>query len=552
MPWPPKFDAMRSLLLCISILALVSCGAPDRHEDAQVLYYNEAAGLASLDPAFANNQEAIWWCGQIYNGLVSMDADMRVRPSLAERWEISDDGRTYTFSLRDDVYFQPHELLPADRKMTAQDVVYSFSRILDPEVVSPGLWLFDRLDTERPFRAIDDTTFEIRLAEPFPPFLGLLTMPYCYVVPREVVEHYGRDFRSHPVGTGPFMMNFWYEDTRLALVKNPLYFEFDSLGQRLPYLDAVSVSFVRDRTTQFLDFLKGEYDMMSGIYNEYKNELLTADGELSVAYADRFYLLKEPYLKTDYLGILMDNGAGEKGPLTDRRVRQAIDHAIDREKMVRFIKNNAARPATTGFLPPSCLGPYADSSRQTNYDLNESKRLLAAAGHPNGEGLGEVTLSTTSGYVELCEFVQYELSKIGLKVKVDVLPTSSHREGVSAGRIEFFRKSWIADYSDGENFLALFYGPNSAPRASNYTRFSDARYDSLYEASMRLTDQIDRQRLYLEMNEIIRQEAPVIPLFYDEVMRFVSKEVEGVESNAMNQLFLSRAKKRLSDSSGVQ
>jgi peptide/nickel transport system substrate-binding protein len=437
------------------------------------------------------------------------------------------------------VFFHTHELLNEQRNVVAEDFAYSLGRILDPEVASPGLWLFDKLDADNPFAVIDKHTFSITLNQAFPPFLGLLTMPYCSVVPQEVVEHYGADFRANPVGTGPFKMNFWYEGSRLSLLKNQRFFQKSDSGEQLPYLDAVSVSFVRDRTTQFLDFLKGEYDMMSGLYNEYKNELLTSNGTLSPAYADRFVLLQEPYLKTDYLGIIVsDEEVNEDSALKNKLVRQAINAAIDRKSMVKFIKNNASTAAESGFLPPSCLNDEADKSARIVYDKDKARRLLDQAGYPNGRGVEPIVLSTTSGYVELCEFVQHQLSQIGLNVSVDVLPTSSHREGVSQARVEFFRKSWIADYSDGENFLALFYGPNAAPRGSNYTRFNNARYDSLYEASQQLTVLKDRQVLYREMNDIITDEAPVIPLFYDKVMRFVRKDVQGIKSNAMNQLFL--------------
>jgi peptide/nickel transport system substrate-binding protein len=526
------------------LLILLACQPADRHPDKAVFYYNESAGISSLDPAFANNLENIWWVSQIYEGLVEMDDELSIRPALAESWTVSEDGLEFTFRLKSDIRFHPHELLPADRNVTAHDVAYSFQRVMDPETSSPGRWVFDKLDPELPMEVLDEQHIRLRLKDPFPPFLGMLSMPYCFVVPHEVVEHYGDDFRSNPVGTGPFRMNFWMEGVSLALLKNEQYHQHDGQGMRLPYLDAVSVSFVPDKTTMFLDFLKGRYDMISGLHKAYRNELLDSNGELAEAYADRYYLEKKPSLKTDYLGILVDDSLMAGSPLLDARVRKAMDLAIDRRQMVRYIKNNTAIPAFQGFVPPSCFLTSTDKEvEMTRFDIKQSKQLLADAGFPNGKGLPTITLSTTSDYVELCEYIQFQLEQVGFPIKVDVLPTSLHRQGVSAGDIGFFRKSWIADYSDAENFLALYYGPNASPKGSNYTRFQDAEFDSLYVQALRSSDPLLRDSLYHRMNGIVQHEVPVIPLFYDMVMRFISKDVSGVKGNAMNQLDLRRVRK---------
>jgi ABC-type transport system substrate-binding protein len=530
---------MRIQLYFLSTLLLVACGSPDRHPDKQVFRYNESAGISSLDPAFANNLENIWAVSQLYNGLVQTDTALQVIPAIAERWEVSEDGLVYTFHLRDDVRFHAHELLPADRTVSAQDFEYSFRRIMDGHVASPGLWIFDKLDEQQPISVIDDYTLELRLHQAFPPFLGMLSMPYCYVVPHEIVEHYGNDFRANPVGTGPFQFNFWMENVSLALIRNESYFEQDEQGQTLPYLDAVSISFVPDKSTMFLDFLKGRYDMMSGVYKEYRNELLDTDGELTAAYVDRFYLQRQPFLKTDYLGIYLGEGS-ESSPLRDARVRRAMDLAIDKRKMVRYIKNNTAIPASKGFVPPSCfIGPSAVAQP---HDIERAKSLLVAAGYPAGSGIPTITLSTTSDYVELCEYVQFELSKIGLQIKVDVLPTSMHRSSVSGGSIAFFRKSWIADYADPENFLSLFVTDNAAPIGANYTRFSDALIDSLMQESLQRIDPLSRDSLYQQINRLVQEQSPVIPLYYDMVMRFVSRDVTGLRGNAMNHLDLRRVR----------
>lgn len=536
---------IRFVLFLVSMSLLAACSPSNRYQDKQVFRYNESAGISSLDPAFANNLENIWAVSQLYNGLVQTDSVLNVVPSIASSWDISDDGLEYTFYLHQDVLFHPHELLAKGRRVTAQDFHFSFSRIMDGSIASPGLWIFDKLNENDPIEVLDDHTLRLRLKQPFPPFLGMLTMPYCYVVPPEVVNHYGTDFREHPVGTGPFKFNFWMENVSLALIRNDDYFERDEHGGHLPYLDAVSVSFVPDKSTMFLDFLKGKYDMMSGVYKEYRNELLDTDGELSEAYRDRFYLQRQPFLKTDYLGVYLgEGGLGEKHPLRDYRVRQAMDKALNKNEMVRYIKSNTAIPADLGFVPPSCFISESGNRHRSRFDLEEARGLMIAAGYPDGQGVDEITLSTTADYVELCEYVQHQLGRIGLRIKVDVLPTSTHRSAVSAGEIEFFRKSWIADYSDPENFLSLFVSENAAPKGANYTRYSNTKFDSLSIESLSTTDPLIRDSLYHLMNDIIQKDVPIIPLYYDMVMRFVSKEVTGLNGNAMNHLDLKRVRKR--------
>jgi peptide/nickel transport system substrate-binding protein len=196
----------------------------------------------------------------LYNTLVEVDSNLQLQPSLASRWQISEDRTTYTFYLRNTVYFHDNEAFAQGkgRRMTAADVVYSLQRITDPHTASSGAWIFnDRLDTAHAFTALNDTTFVLRLRKPFQPILGILSMQYCSIVPHEVVEKYGRDFRRHPCGTGPFQLFVWEEGQSLVLHKNPHYWQQDSNGKRLPYLDAVQVSFFDNKATEFLQFRQG-------------------------------------------------------------------------------------------------------------------------------------------------------------------------------------------------------------------------------------------------------------------------------------------------------
>lgn len=528
-----------TIVMMVSLLA-VGCRVPD-NSDRMIFRYNESAGIGTLDPAYAKDQALIWGCSQIYNGLIQLDTMLRPMPSIAKEWSISEDGKTYTFRLRDDVYFHKSELFgtaDSTRRVVAADVLYSYNRILDPKVASPGLWIFNEV-AEDGFQAPDDSTFVIHLKQPFSPFLSLLAMPYCSVVPHEVVEHYGTDFRQHPCGTGPFKMQMWKEGVKLVLRKNENYFERDEEGNPLPYLDAVAITFIVDKQTAFLEFVKGNLDFMNSIAPSYKDEILTAKGGLREKYADRITLTSTPFLNTEYLGFLMD---GDDNPMKDKRIRQAINYGFDRRKMIKYMRNDVGRAGCQGFIPYGL--PGYDSTAQFGYDYNveKAKQLLSEAGYPGGKGLPTLKLATTSTYLDLCKYIQQQLGILGLDVKVEVNPPAALREQIAQSKSSWFRGSWIADYPDAENYLSLFYSPNHCPVGPNYTHFTSAKFDRLYERAKAEVDDSIRLRIYREMDSLIMDEAPVMVLYYDQVLHFTQKNVSGLRSNAMNSLDLRRVK----------
>ncbi len=521
----------------VVLLCFAGCHRRDAAVDRMIFRYNEPAGISTLDPAYSKDQSLNWICSQLYNGLVRLDENLEVQPCIAKSWEISPDGVSYTFHLRNDVRFHRHPLLGPDstRCVKAHDFVYSFRRLLDPAVASPGLWIFNTVDSANAFTALDDSTLLIRLSHPFAPFLSLLSMPYCSVVPCEVVEHYGADFRRHPCGTGPFQMQLWKEGVKLVLRKNPLYFECDTMGQRLPYLDAVAVTFIVDKQTAFLEFVKGNLDFMNSLDAGYKDELLTRTGQLKPKYQGRIVMHSMPFLNTEYLGFNMEY---KNSPLQDRRVRQAICYGLDRAKMMKYLRNNIGYPGEQGFLPLGLPGSDSAATYGYRYNPDKARRLLADAGYPNGEGLPELSLSTNASYLDLCRYLQQQLGLLGINVKLDVNPPAALREAMAQGKTAWFRGSWIADYPDAENYLSLFYTPNRAPSGPNYTRYSNPYYDRLYERSRQETDPARRVELYREMDSLIMYEAPVLVLYYDRILHFTHSRLSGLRSNAMNALDL--------------
>lgn len=521
---------MKRLLPLLLVAVLAACSG-HRHDDKQIFRYNESAGIATLDPAFSKDQSIIWPCRQLYNGLVELDSNMLVQPSVAKSWSVSPDGLVYTFIIRDDVLFHKNVLFgtpDSTRRVVAADFVYSFGRITSPAVASPGAWIFSNVDK---VEATDDTTLVIRLKSPFAPFLGQLGMVYSSVVPHEVVEHYGKEFRSHPCGTGPFQFQYWKEGVKLVLRKNPNYFE-----EGLPYLDAVAVTFIVDRQTVFLEFIKGNLDFMNSLDASYKDELLTQEGALRDKYADRIDMTSTPYLNTEYLGFNMEGDS----PLSSPLVRQAINYGFDRRKMMRYLRNNIGTPGVYGFVPVGLPGGVSDPIYE--YNPERAKQLLAKAGYPDGKGLPKLKLATTANYLDLCKYIQQQLGLIGIDIQVDVNPPAALREQMAQGKVEWFRGSWVADYPDAENYLSLFYSPNRAPAGPNYTRFSNKRFDRLYDEARKETDPEKRTVLYQNLDAMVMEQAPVVVLYYDQILHFTHKNVHGLSTNAMNTLDLRRVR----------
>jgi len=541
-----------SFIILIFFVFLISCSRKAADEKNKTVFrYNEKAGITSLDPAFAKDQACIWACNQLFNGLVQLNDKLEILPCIARNCEVSSDGLIYTFHLRNDVFFHDNELFKnkEGRKVVASDFVYSFKRLIDPDVASPGAWIFNNVNDDLSgdkfnFKAVNDSTLLIALKYPSPPFLGLLSMQYCSVVPKEIVEHYGKDFRKNPVGTGPFKFKAWVEGVKLVFVKNENYFEFDG-NKRLPYLDAVDITFNTDMQSVFLEFLKGNIDFLNSIHPSYKDELLTKSGQLNPKYKNRFNILTQPYLNTEYLGFLVDSLSPlfKGSPTRLKTFRQAINHGFDRKKMMKYLRNNIGYPGVFGFVPIGM--PSFDSSeiKGYNYDPELSKKLLADAGFPNGQGLPEITLSVDKTYLDLCEYLQQQLSDIGIKIKIDVNPAATLREMIAKSKILFFRGSWIADYPDAENYLSLFYSKNYCPKGPNYTHFSSKTFDAYYEKAQKENNDSVRFYLYRKMDQLVMDESPVVILYYDQVLRFTQKNISGLTSNPMNLLNLKRVKK---------
>ncbi|TPV33790.1 ABC transporter substrate-binding protein [Paucihalobacter ruber] len=529
-----------SFVCCLALVlsSLFSC-SNIKNEDGSlhVFRYNEHKNIGSLDPAFAKDNADIWAVNQLFNGLVEMDEQLNIKPSIATRWDIDSSATSYTFTLRNDVYFHKHQLFGNDstRRVTAKDFEYSLNRLTNPKIASPGSWVMQQVDN---IEVLNDSMLTIKLKQPFPAFLGLLSMKYCSVVPKEVVEHYGDAFRSHPIGTGPFKFKRWEENIKLVFRKNELYFETDINNQQLPYLEAVAITFLPDKQSEFLQFTQGNLDFLNALDTSYKDDILNADGSLNSRYETTTQMLRGPYLNTEYLAFFLK---AEVPEIQSEQLRKAINLGFDRKKMMQYLRNGVGIPANGGFIPKGL--PGFNPSAGYSYQPEQAKILVEDFKKTTGIANPSITITTTSNYLDFCEFIQRELLKIGIDVKVDVMPASALKDAKANGKLDLFRASWVADYPDAENYLSLFYSKNFAPNGPNYTHFEDESFDKLYEASLSVANLKERATYYAQMDSLIMKQAPVVVLFYDEVVRFTRKNIEGLGINPINLLDLRQVRK---------
>ncbi len=512
-------------LFVLCLLQLCSCEEEVKYN---VFKYNQTNPITSLDPAFAKSQNNIWACHHLYNTLVRFDSLLNIEGDLAKDYSISEDGLIYTFNLRPNILFHENDCfgLSKTRTFNAHDVVYSLSRIQDGEINSPGSWIFKDKIVKNGFQAIDSMTFKVELKQAFAPFLGLLAMKYCSIIPKEALEYYGASFRNNPVGTGPMKLKKWLENEALFLTRNKTYFRNNI------FIDGVKTSFITDRKMAYLELLNGNLDFVSGLESSFIHRLLDENGHLKEENKRDIKLYKSPYLNTEYIGINVD-ALDKASPLQKAEVRRALNMAINKSQLLEVLRNNVGIAATEGIIPFG-LPSFKLEGKGSSYKPKEAKEILQNAGFLPWPSNQKVVVYTNADYQDIITYVGRQWQNIGIDVEIEILESSLLRAGMRSGEIGVFRASWIADYPDGENFLCLFYGENPAP--PNYTRYKNNSFDQKYKASIQSPDKDFRNASYNEMEKIMLTSSPIIPLYYDQSSIFTSSRVEKITTNALNLL----------------
>lgn len=539
-----------SFIILLS-LAFFSCGKKTE-SDKKMFNLNISQGIETLEPVMSNSAFSIWGVQQIMEGLVEFDKDKKVIPCIAKSWSISEDGITYTFNLRSDVMFHDDECFKSTngkgRKVIASDFKYCLERVNNPKSKTRGMWVYrDKIIGAKDYsegkandisgiKAINDTTLTIELNNAFSPFLSLLTMTYGFVYPKEAVEHYGETFGNHPVGTGPFKFNHWSIDKELVLDKNPAYWEKDSKGGTLPYLDGVKITFTQSSETEFLDFQNGKYDFHQPS-SETFDVITDESGKLKDADTKNFSLVKQPWLQTVFLGMMQspDLPGGKTGPFAgNKKLREALNYAIDKDKIVKFVLKNRGKPAVNGPIPPGMPG-FNPEIKGYTYDINKAKELLKEAGYSDGKNLKLVLVCGNEEIQRsIAIAIQEQLKSVGVDMQIEQLLQATLISKQENGEFPFWRASWGADYFDPENFMALFYSKNITPNGPNRVGYSNPKVDDLYVKSLKETDNSVRMKIYDEIQKIVIEDAAWLPLYYNEQIYLLSKNIEGFYIDGLN------------------
>lgn len=561
-----------SLVLCVF---LVACSKKEVHNSSQaatlkggikqgcVFRTNAVSDISSLDPARMAKLSEVLVGHEVYDLLVNLnDSTLEFEPMLAKSWTVSGDGLTYTFYLRDDVYFHDDPCFPngKGRKLTAADIKYSLTRSVDARVQALGSEFFTtcvlgaeayydatieavKTKTEPSVKEVagylapDDTTFIIKLSEPYAPFLYHLTTGFAYITCHEAAEKYGKELARHPVGTGPFKFANWTEDREIELVRNPTYWATDSFGNKLPYLDGVRYRFIKEASAQLLEFQRGELEESLGIPQEFAAQVLDENGQAKGEFK-KYVLKTTPELRIDYIAMQT-----EFEPFNNLKLRQAISSAIDREKIVRYVLKNQVAPAT-GIVAKGLKGYDNSGLQMVAYDPARAKALLAEAGYPGGKGLPPLVLNTFVGakYAynkEVAEAVQAMLRDIGIEVKIEQAEYSTHLQQAYLGKLKIFIASWGADYPEPETFLNLVYGkvvPKSPDGESylNLSRYKSEAFDKVYSEALKISDQSKRYELYKKAEQIALNDAPIILTYRRLSYRFQQSYVKNYPINSMD------------------
>jgi peptide/nickel transport system substrate-binding protein len=524
-----------------------------------VFHSNEVENFRSLFPHDAGDISSYNIGSQIYEGLVRLDPKtLEVIPGIAESWEVSEDGLSYTFHLRKGVYFHDNACFPdgIGRELNVNDCIYSLTMLCTPSPMNDYFHMvIDRIkgareyyefyDTDQPMKQvsgikrIDDYTLQLDLVEPFSGMNKILATASCWIFPKEAMDMYGEDMRVNCVGTGPFEVVKIVDDEVVILGKNKKYWRHDEFGNKLPYLDALKYTFVKEKKSEILEFKKGNLDMVYRIPSEEMDEFkIDVSADKDDYMIDNFRVQITPSLSIQYYSFQHMSEI-----FKDINIRKAFNLAIDKNRIVEYGLNGMGLPANHGIVPPSISNYPIEMIKGYEYSPKLAREYLAKAGYPDGKGFPRLTLQMNSGGSEnivVAEIVQKMLAD-NLNVYIDLSVTNSrsqHYDSVESGKQNFWKDAWLADYSDPENFLCLFYGPYvpEDPTESSFinsTRYQSSIFDDLYDSANIEQDESKRMQLFCKADQKMIDDAAVIPLYYEKSVRLLKPYVKNFPLNPM-------------------
>ena len=545
------------VLASLLVVLFTGCGGEDQDQgsDKMVRYSALATKVRGLDPMDI---------GDVYSALIATQSieclyqyhylkrPYELIPCLATDFPtVSDNGLTYTFKLRQDVFFADDPCFKAvqgrGRQLVAADFIYAWKRIADIKNVSKNWWVFEdhivgfdefrdytkqlkageKADYNRPvegLQAPDDFTLVIKLKKPWPQIFYLLAHTPTAPVAREAVEFYGKAIHNHPVGTGPYMLKEWKRGSKIVMVRNPRFRQefyptegapgdkeaglLDDAGEAMPFIDEAHFQIIEEDQPRWLIFMRAQIDA-SSIPKDFYSQAIGPNLELTPEMNAKGITLKrfrDP--STFWFGFNMDDPVvGSNKPL-----RQAMSMAVNRAEFIEIFRNNRDEPAQ-GPIPP-LFKEYAPDAVNPNcqYNPNRARELLEQAARAYGGPLPTITFSLGGAdtfHRQMGEFITRAMQQVGIEIEVEYMDWPTFTERLKTGSLQFFSLGWMADYPDPENFMQLFYSKNVSPGPNNFN-YRNPVFDSLYERAKAMPDSPARVQLYREMEHILQEDCPTI------------------------------------------
>jgi len=547
-----------SIVAILSVMVLFSCGGEKVEkieEEKENSIYGGTFNLAlseniqGLDPVRVIDGFSSQVLGQIYEGLLKFnEKDLSIEASIAESWEVDEEGKVYTFTLKRGVKFHDNKCFTdgKGRELTANDVLYSFKRAssndennyaytqLKGKIV--GIDEFhdnDEVTEIQGINIIDDYTIQITLVKPYSNFLHSLAVINTSIVPHEAFDGGEPSY----VGTGPFVFTST-NDNQTILLRNKNYHSSDKEGNQLPYLDSVVVHYVNNSQDRLTMFEEGKLDVIvdlpsASIKSVVENQISDFESK-----PPKYVLGRYPELVTSYLQLNTT-----LKPLDNVKVRKAIAMSINKSKLVDVILNGEAYgPAMNGIVPPAIKGYDYESVIGLEYNEDKAKQLLAESGYKNGEGFPTLKLfnSGENQSLRVALEIQKELrSALNINIEIASVSFGEKLKAESEGRVHMSVAAWLADYPSPDNFLTITYGatvPKSLEEVSypNSSRYVSKEFDKLYEEAVSSTSEDVKNELCLKAEQLMLNDAPVIPLWYNENYRLLQSNISGYHPSIMH------------------
>lgn len=513
-----------------------------------VLKLNSIEDYTTLFPPSINDVYSSHIAQQVYEGLFKFNQKtLETEPCLAESFELDNSKKVYTFHIRKGVKYHDDECF-ADgkgREIDANDFKYCIEYLCSNHEDNRWQSLFrDRIIGAAEYgegkansvdgvKVVDNYTLQITIKDPFSSFLDLLALLSVAIYPEEAIEKYGyAGMKDHMVGTGPFYASSIKNGEIVEFKRNNSYWKKDEFGNQLPFLSMVTYSFIKKKPDALKAFHEGDLDMIWGIPVE---EIPNIMGDLEEASENRAFEVQTlNSLNIQYYGFLFTSEV-----FSNVKVRQAFNYAIDRDSLVYHVLQGEGIPAHNGFVPPMSGYP-AESVTGYNYNPAKAKQLMKEAGFANGAGFPELTLHlNSSGGVneKIADFIQKQLKdNLGVNVKLNIIPMSELHPQAEKGKLDFWRFGWIADYPDPSNFLEMFHGKNiiqGQESSINYFRYSNPVFDETYEAALKETDSKKRMELYAKADQILMDDAVMMPLLFNVSIRLIDPKIKDFDINQM-------------------